>query len=285
MKTYKLIIAIIFTVSLASCSDFFDTAIELDVPKHESKLAITSLISNTTGIEGGNQVLVSYSIGGLEDSEGPQLINDATLALSYDDITETLLLTSMEGVYAPETPLMLTPNTTYTLDVDVPGYPSVSSTQKYPEPVEIISASITDGTVKVKFDDTVDQDDFYCLKLEFLNDGSWQNMYINPVASTSEYGEILHGSIIFEDGTFDGNEYEIIASYDGYYGSISEIEQYKVKLYHVTEDFYRYDRTYEMARWGNDDPFVEPVILHRNIENGYGIFAMMNETVLEIDVE
>ncbi|HBS11316.1 MAG TPA: hypothetical protein DEO36_02060, partial [Flavobacteriaceae bacterium] len=55
---------------------------------------------------------------------------------------------------------------------------------------------------------------------------------------------------------------------------------YKAILYHITEDFYRYDTTLRISFYAEDNPFVEPVILHRNFDNGYGVFALVNKSEL-----
>ena len=281
MKTYKFIIAFLFLASLVSCQDFFDTSIELDIPAHESKLAITTFISNT---DAADKVLVSYSIGGLEEAEGNQLINDATITITNGTVVETFSITSEDGIYELDNPLTFTPNTDYTLAVDAAGYPSVSATQKYPKTTEIIAASVADGTVKVTFKDLPDQNDYYYLKAEYFKYGVWNTLSIQSFGSTSERAELLDHAIIFNDAFFNGDEYEITATHNT---SISDTDtDFRVKLYHLTEDFYRYDRSRNLARQtDNENPFVEPVILHRNIENGYGIFAMMNETVFTFEME
>ena len=280
MKTYKLITLIIIVLFSISCEDFFETTIDLDVPEHESKLAVTSLVNNGET----NAVLVSYSIGGLAEVTGNQLITDAMVTLLYDDVAIAFSPSENEGIYTADFPVEFMANENYTLQVSASNYETVSSVQTFPNRVEISNVTMNENKLKVTFQDMPNTKNYYLLELLRFNeyDGSWEETWIDPFGSSSYWSATNNNAIIFNDDVFDGDEYEIIAER---WGDPNDTSFYKVKLYNITEDYYRYDRSLDLASGAEDNPFTEPVILHRNIENGYGIFAMGNVDEFEFTVE
>ncbi len=281
MKIYKIIALLLIVLFTVSCEDFFEMSIELDVPEHVSKLAVTSLVKD--GDE-TSSVLVSYSIGGLEEATDNQLITDATVTLSYDDIVINFSPSENEGIYTADYPVEFIANEDYSLYVSAPNYEVVSSVQTLPNTTEISSVTMNDNKLKVTFQDAPNTKNYYLLELFQLNvnNGNWEERWVEPFGSSSYWSGTNYNAIIFNDDIFDGDEYEIVA---GYWNDSNDTSHYKVKLHCVTEDYYRYDRSLDLAYDAEDNPFTEPVILHRNIENGYGIFAMGNTTEFEFTVE
>lgn len=281
MITTKINIGLIaLTLFLTSCNNFFKTTVELDVPEHKSKLAITSLMNNNGDT---NPIIVSYSIGGLEQSENNQLLDNAAIAISYENESISFSLTENHGIYTADENINFTPNTEYKIVVDAPSYETVSSVQTFPETIEIIEAIIDENTIKVRFKDTPNKRNYYILELDVTIDNLWESNEISPFGDSAYLSSSGEG-IIFNDDTFDGNIHEITANYN----TSIEIEGdliFKFKLYNITEDYYRYDRTLSIQQGANDNPFTEPIIIHRNIDKGYGIFALGNKSELEVPYE
>lgn len=285
MKIYKTtILALIISLLTSSCYEFFETSIELDIEKHESKLAVTSFISND---DTKKTVLVSYSIGGLETATDNQLLNNAIVSLSVGSTTYTLSNAIDDGIYEIDNGIIdLTEDATYTLKVEAANYKTVTSKQILPKKVDIISASLNNKNLKVRFQDEPIKRNFYTLELEQYVGNKWEIAYIYSNESNIYWSSISNNGVLFNDDTFNGNEHEITVQFDSYYNpNEEEPSLFKVKLYHVTEDYYKYDRTLSISYDSEDSPFVEPVILHRNIENGYGIFGMMNVSEFEFTVD
>lgn len=283
MKTFKITsLLLIFSLITTSCYDFFETSIELDIEKHESKLAVTSLISND---EKDKKILVSYSIGGLEEATDTQLINNAFVSLFDGTTTYELSISEFEGIYEMDNSIIeLTENTEYTLTVEAPNYKTVTSKQIFPKPVQIIHASLTNSNLKVRFQDNPEKRNYYILELERYRDNRWEQTYLYSENANTFWSATSKGTI-FNDDIFNGNEYELNIQYENYYGTNPDAILFRAKLYNITEDLYRYDRTLSISYDAEYSPFVEPVILHRNIENGYGIFGMMNVSEFEFTVD
>jgi hypothetical protein len=260
-------------------------SISLDIEEHEPKLAVTSFISNYNK----SKVLVSYSIGGLQQATDNQLVNNASVVLSQGDDNYELIHTDKDGIYQLEETIDFVSNKEYTLSVDAPSYTSISSKQLFPKDVAIIDATIDDERIKVKFKDTANQDNYYIIDMQAFHPEYNFNsyLYIDEESSFQE-SSFLNG-ILISDETFDGNEIELNINYNTYVTdgesedeTPSKPTSVKIILYSITEDVYKFDISYRNNF--TDDPFTEPVILHRNIENGYGIFGMMNASIFEIDL-
>ena len=70
-------------------------------------------------------------------------------------------------------------------------------------------------------------------------------------------------------GFFDGPDFRTEQSYEIYFSAL-------------TEDMYRYLRTAQQQKNADDDPFAEPVQIHSNMSNGFGIFAGYQSHVFTI---
>jgi hypothetical protein len=46
-----------------------------------------------------------------------------------------------------------------------------------------------------------------------------------------------------------------------------------VELQNITNDHYKYRKSYSAYRDAEDNPFAEPVLVYGNVKNGYGIFS------------
>ena len=272
-------IILVFTIGLLliSCGeDFFEKPIDLDINDHKSKIAATALLGAT---DETNLVLASYSLGPFESSDN-QTLNNATVTLTDGNNTISFNTTAQEGFYEPNTNINFIPNTAYTLTIDAPNYNSITATQVYPESVPIIEASLTENTFKIKINDNPNQKDFYLLQLQRQDNNGGTEFYnkeIDPFGSLTKSSGFCDTCLSFNDETFNGEQnFEIVVT-NYYYDSDTT---YKAILYHITEDFYKYDRSLFRSIYAQDNPFVEPVILHRNFENGYGIFGLVNKSEL-----
>ena len=265
------------STSIVSCrNDFFEKPIDLDIDDHTSKLAGTAFL----GIDDiSNRVMVSYTQGPFEnDNNTSQIVQNAHITLSSDDGDIVFNSTLQNNFYLANNPLTFIPNKAYTLTLEASNYTSISATQVYPESVAILDASINENTFKIKFNDNPDKKNYYVLRLfESDGNGGFYEHYIEPFGSLTKESGFCHSCLNFSDETFNGEQaFEIGVTNSYFDASIS----YKAVLYNVTEDFFRYDNSLLLSEYSQDNPFVEPVILHRNFENGYGIFGLINKSEL-----
>ena len=50
-------------------------------------------------------------------------------------------------------------------------------------------------------------------------------------------------------------------------------------LYTGSKDLYLYETTRSLNQDAQGNPFAEPVLVHSNMEGGYGVFTLHNSTV------
>ncbi|MEE9348625.1 MAG: DUF4249 domain-containing protein [Flavobacteriaceae bacterium] len=278
MKILKVLSIFVILATIISCSDdFFNKPIDLDINNHTSKLAATAIL----GIDdNSDRVLVSYSIGPFESNSTNQIIEEARLTITGNNDVFNFAPMAQDDFFFANTSLDFQPNKAYTLSITAPNYETITATQTYPTAVPILEASINENTFKIKFNDNPTTEDFYLLKLykeDLNNPGVFQSKWIEPFGNSSKYSGFCWDCVIFNDGTFNGdNNVEIVVNH----GYLNPDTIYKAVLYHVTEDYYKYDVSLLNSQNAEDNPFVEPVILHRNFDNGYGVFTLVNKTEL-----
>lgn len=278
-----------------SCKDF-SQIVEIDIPEHEPRLAT---LLTATSLDSILQVLVSNSLGILE-SRDTQAIEAARVSLlrNGNPIAEGVYL---EGTYYYElltaAPLGTT-EATYRLEISAPDFPAIYAEQKMPATVPILSAAIElDGTVDaegrradevtIEFQDPAGSTDYYALAMQGLRRLSEEedslytagSIFLNSNDPSFGYVYNLPYTIIFSDATFNGQKVRLSTySYD-YLGEFSG----RLRLYHLSRDVYLYHRSLELYEEAINNPFAEPVTVHRNIENGYGLFGL--SSVSEVVVQ
>lgn len=286
-----LILLIVLCLAQPACKDF-SQVVEIDIPEHEPRLA-TNLIANSQ--DSSFRVLVSNSLGILENRDTVALKDARVELFRNGELLET-------GEYLPGTyhyildrsePLGPSP-ATYRLSIAAPGFPSISSEQKMPEPIDILSAGIElDGAldsegarvdkVTLEFQDAPQSEDFYALALVGLTrinefEDSLYTAGNFPLKSTDpSFVTTFESSdfyLMFSDAAFDGQKARINVFTYQYLKEFSGT----LRLFHLTRDTYLYYRSLKLYEEARDNPFAEPVIVHTNVENGYGIFGLSSVT-------
>lgn len=287
MKKY-----IFYTITLASlisCSaDFFDKKIDIELNDTESKLAPTAFLGvdflNTHNVEDTLSVLVSYTENPLLDDNQPKIITEANVIFQGEDQSYPFLYEEQSQQFIYANPINFTPNSPYTLTIDSPNYNSVSSSQTYPEKAVILSAEKTSNFFKIKINDNPNQQNFYLLRIvKETEEFGFISVDLEPFTSNLDESGMCDSCILFNDTTFNGEQdFEIVAKH---FQENTEAVNYKIILFTTTQDFYKYDTSIRISEYAEGNPFVEPVIIHNNFENGYGIFALLNKTEISILAE
>lgn len=280
--------------------DSFSQLVKVDIPDHESKLAINAKVSsNDTLIS----VLVANSLGILDESEY-SIFADATVRLLKDGVLlENLAFDSGNTAkYINTNPLNLVPGV-YRLEASVAGYPAIIAEQEMPSAVEIEKAvyeprgAITpDGDradeIQITFKDPVGEENFYAFRV-FYEVKYWDGLdtfyyeseiYLETFDQFARIGKEF--PIILTDNAFDGESYTISAyTYSTFFPTEEEDTRIRVELYSLSRDAYFYDLSLYQYDQAYDNPFAEPVTVHENVENGHGIFALRQVTERHAEVE
>ncbi len=282
--------------------------LNVDIPTDRSRLSVTSYLHADDYFNGQNScVYVSNSISALESTDNfvytdsVPVINNAAVSiyetnLLHEDVAAYLLDFNYDCYCYINTEFSPKPNTSYRLQVDVDGFPNVNARDKVPSKpsYEITDFEMLGQLDKKNFDgllsqfnlvlfDAPNEENYYQLKIYAVNTSSAKvrpcsysvsdASFLNPLNNSfvSEY--IYNGSFAyFTDELFDGESKRLFVQMNKPKGSF---DHFYIELRALSKDLYRFNETRkELNSDANNPLFVsEPIFLHSNIENGYGIFG------------
>ena len=178
----------------------------------------------------------------------------------------------------------------YEVKAEAGNFQAVQAISSAPVPVELLdvetSEEITEEQVstkfKILFSDDGARSDYYRIILEMaqeqydVNTKSviqyWQRIPLSPEDPEYENEDFNYQeTIMVSDALFNGKEAELSFSTPIY--GVLGYPIVVLSLQTLSEDCYRYLITSELQRNTSGDPFAQPVNVHNNITNGFGIFA------------
>lgn len=283
MNRFIYVVVFGMLLSLSSCENFFDQKVEIKLPPHESKLAA---IATWSDIDTLLEVYLTASVGAL-DSASVKDVENAKVSLYKGGELLLVMDYTSEGVYTAIPPSFVE-GETYRLEVSAPGFETISAEQVVLPKVAlsdmryIISGDPanweTRGRLTCSLVDDGDTEDYYLISLR----GPGGNLSYLEIPSGGYATEAYNfRSVLLSDALFNGRV--IKENYDG--NVYTKGEEVSVSLSHVSEDFYRYDRTSSAARNAEYNPFAEPVNVYTNIQNGFGIFTLSSTQEFQVIVE
>ena len=296
----KLLIYILLVSVGLSCQK----VIPLDAETKTPKLVLNTLFNENDIWE----VNVSRSLSVLDDGNLSN-VDNATGVSVYDNSNNSLVasLTFDGENYLSLANVKPVAGKEYRIEVSAPDYKSVTSIDKCPKNVPIISfdsSSTRTSFGDIRYETSIDfqdpsGDNYYGIKMDIIeyqriynsSTGDYDTTEINrtdaylstsnPVVDNSgpdSYARIL----TFKDNLFDGQKQKI--TFDYYYyisGTPNQFSVRKVSLLSLTESTYKYLKSIETYRNVDGNPFAEPVQVYSNVENGFGIFGGQSSYVLE----
>jgi hypothetical protein len=298
-KKYPLNILIAVACFTASC----EKTINIALPPVAPQLVINCNSSVLLPIT----MEVSRTASSKEQQTHPDLlVRNATVQLYVDDVfAETIAYDSLLGY---QSNIVSQPGKKYALKVSAPSYAVVQSSVVVPGTVVINHVERTPFATKDKdgnyqdalvitFSDPPEAGDFYLIKLASAPDSMWQpgpvpdygSFCVNSSdasieTSTTDLADInvcLESNGIFvRDVLFNGRQKELklyvpSGSMEPHYNGLDSTNA-TIELVHVTEAYFRYEKSSRLAQNTNGDPFSEPVNVYTNITNGLGIFSIVN---------
>lgn len=286
----KLFLILSLPIVLSSCEKIIDLPIEYTEPK--------VVVNSITSPDSLWQVYLSASKYIYETGD-IQLIPNAIVSIQEEGGAEFGLTPQGNGMYISDTKKPIA-GKTYLLSVTHPDYESVSSTTAIPSEIQLKSIEVLENVtiesytykkVRLKFDDPAGKNYYRIsffqtgLGYDWMTGGEdltwteyafWIN-YQDPNANSIDGTLTGSESILLSDEFFDGKEYAIDVLIDGYYFDYYQTEYdmyFKVKLHHLSQEYYRFAISLQKYQEGSNlDFFTQPVQVYTNIENGLGIFA------------
>lgn len=293
---YTWLLAIAAIMIFSSCDeDSFSQVATIELPEHEPRPVVNLQIEGRQ--ERMISALISNSKGILDPETTYEIPVDAEVKL-YRNGTLFTPLDYFEDVLryeaSLENPFPDQGGDTYLLEANIPGFDLVQIEQVMPvKPVVEAASYETEGTIDEtgsRVDelivDIIDQEpgvtNYYALSLFGITvlldptTGDTIQYSRSRISLDSNDPLLSYGArydLIFTDEGFSGGKYQ--ARCYTYY-SIDESSDLEVVLHQLSEDAFLYARSLEQYYNAIDNPFAEPVTVHSNVPNGYGVFTLVN---------
>jgi hypothetical protein len=301
---------------LSACGeDFFSQTVEIDPPAYERQIAI-HLFGST--LDTALNFTLSRNFGILENTpDSLFFIKNAMLEILEDGVSRLRIVpqrffssSSSAVAWQPTGPDFFKAGKTYDLRVSHPEYPSVSATQRMPNPPQVDSVRIRPGgsldpsgdrlqTLDVYLKDPPGEKNFYALTASSLYyfispvydlegniiridtfGSSFNQLY--PESSDDPNAQVAaFNMIVVSDQFFDGQAYKMVFKSFGNFGSGGE-QSVQVRVASITEEMYVHAITALRKANAEDVPFAEPVAVFNNIQGGIGLFGLMNERAFTV---
>lgn len=266
-------------VLLFSC----ELVVDIDIPREGGRLTLNAFITPDS-LWKARLHLDRHIL----DDMPFQWVDNGTIVIYENNIPIDTLIGEGGGVYRSdgERPQ---PGKEYEISAQAGNFQSVSATAFVPTPAAIADIVITDEfgdsqpetIFKVRFKDDPSQKNFYQVSLEIASE---QLDHANGTVVMQQFRSFLAPdnpqykhedsnepeTTVIPDLLFNGKEVEL--SFRTFYG-ITDYPLGTFSLRTLSEDYYKYQLTSALQQNTSGDPFAQPVNVHNNIENGFGIFA------------
>ncbi len=267
---------------LISCEEAFTSIKEIDIPEHDSKLAVFADMSGNKGsfsishsrsiVDNKDYTPVTAEITILEN--GAPFYKMSFSGSSYNSFKQKTFSGNILEGYE------------YTLIVDneefgvatakqtVPAKPDFSNV-KFKKDGYINNDGFKSDLLSFDLSDNKNTENYYLVQAESLsfvnNDTITETLYLNsndPATKTFWFGD--KNGLIISDKNFNGTVSKIITDLKIYNNN----PKGRLRVYSITKDYYYFLLSYNQYSNSNGNPFAEPVNVHNNIQNGYGMFQI-----------
>lgn len=292
---YNLIIVLGIFTSI-SC----EKIIEIDIPEREKKMVLNGLAkSDSTDF----YVNLSQSISILELDENVQKINDASIQLLQNGVLVGNMLPIGNGSYKIEN-IHFQTQKPYSLVVNHPNKQSISAEFQFPKKADfkLVDTSYITRTdygysfsmfaFEIEINDDPTMKNFYRISIAqrytyfILNNNGDTIWYvgenklplsINDQQTNMIVSETDYYSLVFSDELFDGKKYRMFFNAEADLLSYPDETPTTIIVEQITEDFYKYEVTYANYFYSKDNFLSQPVIVHNNVSNGFGMVGALSQ--------
>ena len=289
---------------MISCEE----TINVTIPTENSKLSVTSYLYADDYFDGQySSVYVSNSISALSSidnyvyTDSIPVINNASVSIYetnslQENVASYLLEFDYDCYCYVNTELSPKQNTTYRLEVEADGYPTVYAKDKIPTKpsFEITNFQLLGNLDKKNFDgelcefnlvleDDPNEQNFYQLKIFIVNTSKSKIESCKYSITDPSLVNSLNNYNLSENNYFGKNGYFTDELFNGTTKSffvenfkpLGIFDHFYIELRSISKDVYNFNETRKQQyRDVNNPLFVsEPIFLDSNVENGYGIFG------------
>ena len=270
----------IFFLFLFGC----ELVVDIDVPFDGGKLTLNSFFSPDSLWKA--QLNLNRHV---LDETPFQAVDNGTIVIYEGTTPIDTLISEGNGLYRSDNARPQV-GKKYEVKAEAGTFQPVEATSTVPVPAGILDVEWSDEIkeqqvftkFKIRFNDDGSRQDYYRIILEVaqeqydLNTRSviqyWQKIPLSPEDPEYENEEFNYQeAIMVSDALFDGKETELSFSTPIY--GVLGYPIVVLSLQTLSDDCYRYLVTSELQQNTSGDPFAQPVNVHNNITNGFGIFA------------
>lgn len=288
---------------LSNCGDTFSTVVELDPPEFEPKMTVTSFINSQDTFVA---VFVGKNRGILEsgefddyrlDSISLEVKNETTGAVISGEPIEQFTIFSYAYNYMLETDSKdyFSPGQAYTFTLDHKDFPTSSTTLEFPpirENLRNITYKRNDGidiegddnsSVSFEIVDNAETVDYYeCELFSVSNFNGFGTFWIETTDPSGVKG-FPDDNIFFSDESFNGEVKKIKVKFDRSNYDPDEGGILELKWRAISKDAYEYSKSTKRYNDTDGTPFLSPVQVHSNINNGLGNISLKTETIYSVN--
>ncbi len=274
-----------YLIVLISLSHFFTSCekyLEFDEEIKEPKIVVNSIIHPDSVFK----VHLSRSLSVIDNGDLTSIENGTVEIYNENGALIETLTHNQYGEYRGN--LNPSEGQTYQLKVSAIGYESVSAIDYIPSLVNISNVDTTgveniDGfkelKLEVSFQDPQNIQNYYQIEIirtQIVNGDLFENpTFIRSDDLSTGNDPEYYKYIYFDDILFDGNLKTITIFTE----DTREFDNFiEIRLSSLSESAYKYSKSYQAYsnNIGLGNVFAQPIQVHNNIENGFGIFGGVN---------
>ena len=301
------ILLLLVSAGFSSCSeDFLSQTLTIDPPEYEKQFVLHGFGSN---LDTTFKISLTQNFGILETvADSAWAVKNATVEIFEGGQKLAMLNVAPDNPKSYQAQVMpgfFEPGKTYELRASHPDFPTVTSRQTMPDPVDVDSVRFRqkagidpDGSnlsaIDVFLNDKAGVENFYEIRLAILtpnlefNYDSLGNVIVDTIGysyyavsitdSDDPNAQITYGDgIVVNDRFFDGQSYKFVAKFYESYGYT-----YQVFMRAVTEEYYLWSLSAQRKYNADDNPLAEPVTTYTNLDKGIGAFGLAHEQRFEV---
>ncbi len=292
MKTQHIYIVLValFSIGISSCTEgSFEKIVEVEFEDVDREMVTLAQFSQQ---DSNHFSLVSHTLGQNESGAHPYLTEGKVQLTTPDQGIIDFHFNAQSRLFKLENYSFLEKEN-YTLYVEHPEFPSMTAEAYVPASPEIVSASLefeeeefggNRHIIKVRFKDPVDEKNFYKVRAfhTWFNENDSTEHESEYWFTSSSVNIFNSNDDIISDETFNGTEHELMFSSSEHF-KLEHLVSARLEFYSYTEDEVLYDRSIQLARNSDNNPFVEPSIIYSNFDNGFGMFTISNKTEIFLE--
>lgn len=291
------LLILIFLGFLMACEGFFRSEIDIELPEHQPRLVLNSLITPSDSL----RIMLTKSQDILSNDPVNVYVPDAQIQLVRNgEVVDGAFFVNAQYQYVSPS-VFPQPGDEFEITVSVAGFPEVSASAMVPRPAALHSAEeigvrvVFDGgdrkIIQFEMEDIVEEENYYEVivvqKTEYTRNGvDYTHIYYDGFlyATSISWQEISLNGIAFADVPFENSKANIEIQASRHI--ISSLAKYYLELRTVSKEYFEYATTIAAHIESQQQELFsgEPVPMHSNVEGGYGVLGAYSAVQIELEL-